>query len=168
MTIRTESELLSIFSDNVNRDITPQDLRDLVDSLVAVGGTMFANAKPIALAGGWEEFAWFDQSIDTKGLAEDLLLGHFTVQTGADGLYAVDTTVSLSSQAPGTLQLAITKNGSLTPYRVKRDVSANDTGSVSITATGPVIAGDTIGLAINAQGAANVDLEFAQFRAIRV
>lgn len=168
MTIKTLDELNTDFEDNQTRGITAAKIRDLLDSLVAVGGTMFGNDVPMALTGGWQPFEWFEQSIDTKGLTEDLTQGHFTIGAGANGVYAVDTTVALSSNQPGTLSLAITKNGQLTPYRVSRDVAANDTGSVSITATGTLAAGDTVGLAIDASGAATVQLEFAQFRAFRL
>lgn len=168
MTIRTLTELQTDFADGQEFTIDPQKFRDLIDSLIGIGGTMFGNGVDINLTAAWQPFSWFTNSIDTKGLAEDLAQGQFTLQAGADGVYAVDASLGLFSNLAGWVEIAITKNGNLTPYRKKRTLTAGGDGEFGIPASGDLVAGDTVGLAIRASGTATITCVNGQFRAIRV
>jgi len=168
MTIKTEAELLAILADNQTRSITPADLRDLLDSLSAVGGTMYGNGQDIDVTTTWQPFASFTNSIDTKGLTEDLTQGHFTLGTGADGVYAVDASLGIFSNFAGWVEIAITKNGNLTPYRKKRSLTAGGDGEFGIPASGNLAAGDTVGLAIRGSAAGTITLVNGQYRVIRI
>ena len=179
MTIKTEAELLTSLADNQVRAITPEALRDAIDSGYAVGGTLYGNSNDpddsgdrinMNMASGWQPFEWFTDSIDTKGVSEDLTQGHFTVGAGADGLYKVDVAIGVTSGIAGWIEIAITKNGALTPYRMRRSLTAGGTGSFSLAGSGSVAEGDTIGLAIRPSGTPPTDtvaMSSGQFRVFR-
>lgn len=171
MTIKTESELLLTFPDNVLREITPEQLRDFVQSTLAIGGTMYANNVPISVTTNYNPsapFPAFTNSIDTKGLTEDLTMGHFTIETGAGGTYSVEANLCISSPFNGELTMAIVKNGSLTPYEVTYTVTNGVKVPFPIGGTGNLADGDTVGLAIKGSGAATVTLVHGQLRVFRI
>lgn len=168
MTIRTADELQTDFADNQTRNITEENLRNLADSLIAVGGTMYASGETVSITTGWQPFAAFTASIDTKGLTEDLPNGQFTLSAGAGGVYAVDASLGIYSNFAGWIEIAITKNGALTPYRKKRTLTAGGDGEFGIPASGDLADGDTVGLAIRGSGNADVTLTDGQFRAFRI
>ena len=166
--ILTRAALLTALADNDSGAITEKILRDIVDSLIGIGGTMYAAEETIAITTSWAPFAFFTNSIDTKGLSEDLDAGHFTLGAGADGVYAVDTSLNVFSPFAGWVEIAITKNGALTPYRDVQDITTDGRAKLSIPASGNLAAGDTIGLAIRGSGNANITMTSGQFRTIRI
>ncbi len=167
MTIQTESELLAALADNQTRDIDAAKLRDVVESIMAVGGTMYCDDEPIALTGAWQPFSAFTQSIDTKGLNESFSDGHFTVGAGAGGVYTVAAKVNLTAPGPGTIMIAVTKNGALTPFRDSLTFATGEDKSLVVFGSGSLADGDTVGLAIDSSAAATVNIDFAQFRVSR-
>jgi hypothetical protein len=168
MTIKTIDELNTDFADGQVATITAQKIRDLLDSLASIGGTMYGNDQSIDLTTAWQPFAWFTNSIDTKGLTENLTQGHFTLAAGTDGVYAVDVSMGFFSNVAGWVEIAVTKNGNLTPYRSRRTLTAGGDGVSGIVANGNLVATDTVGLAIRASGEATITLRNGQFRAIRI
>ncbi|MBT8115843.1 MAG: hypothetical protein KJP04_10690 [Arenicella sp.] len=168
MAIKTLTEILAALPDNQTRAITEETLRDAFESLVAVGGTMYGSAVDITATTAWQPFAWFTASIDTNGLTEDLTQGHFTLGAGAGGVYAVDASLGIFSNFAGWVEIAVTKNGNLTPYRKKRSLTAGGDGEFGIPASGNLADGDTVGLAMRASGNATITLVDGQFRAFRI
>ena len=73
-----------------------------------------------------------------------------------------------SSNMAGWIEMAVTKNGALTPYRSRRTMTAGGDGVMGIVASGDLVAGDTVGLAVRASGAASIILRNGQFRAVRI
>jgi len=169
MTIKTADELATDFADGQLRGVTAEKVRNLLDSLNSVGGTLYGNDDDtVALTTAWQPFEWFSNSIDTKGLTEDLTQGHFILAAGADGVYAVDVSLGLFSNIAGWVEIAVTKNGGLTPYRSRRTLTAGGDGVMGIVASGNLVAGDTVGLAVRASGTATITLRNGQFRAVRI
>jgi len=181
MTIKTEDELLADFADGKLRGVdgvAAVSIRDFIDSL-GVGGTLYGtsvdpddplNRINMNLVTGWQPFEWFTNSIDTKGLNEDLSQGHFTLGAGTDGNIKVGATLGVTSDIDGWVEIAITKNGALTPYRMRRTLTAGGTGCFSVLGSGQAAAGDTVGLAIRPSGSPPADtvaLMAGQFRVFR-
>jgi len=167
MTIKTKDQLMTRLADNEERAIVAEDMRDLLDSVRAVGGTMYGSGTQ-SVNTAWQPFAAFAQSIDTRGLTPDFVTGELIVGPGADGLYAVDAIVSLSFPGNGTLELALTKNGNITPFRAIASVATNKPVPFPIVGSGMLVEGDRIGLSIRGSGSATGSVESCQFRAIRV
>ena len=167
MTLKTETELNTDFADGQFRANSAARIRNLIDSKFAVAGTMYATDETFNVTTAWGVFNVFTASIDTKGVTEDLVNGRFTVGAGAGGTWAVDFQASTTSIVTGWVEVALTKNGALTPYRSRRRVDDTD-GSFSIPATGNLAVGDTFGVAIRGQGNATITVNSAQLRGIRV
>lgn len=168
MTIRTLPELQQDFVDNSSRAITPTKLRDFADSVMAIGGTLYANDVILSVGTSWTAVDVFTNSIDTKGLTENLLNGEFAIDPGADGTYMVYSQLCLDSDQTGDLDLAIVKNGSLTPYQVTYRAVAGIKSPFPISGTGNLVAGDTIALALRAPAAATVTLVHGSLRLTRI
>jgi hypothetical protein len=172
-TIKTRSELEADFADGQLRTITAQKIRDFIASL-GVGGTMFATEVPFNVTTNWEPVTIFTNSIDTRGINEDLITGELVVGAGADGVFAVDIALGafLAAGMPGWLEIAVTKRSNdvdpptLTPYRMKRTLSVNGDGSMSIVASGNLVAGDRIGLAARSDAVVALTTT-VQYRALR-
>ena len=167
MAILTRAGLLAALPDNDSGVITPEVLRNVVDSLIGIGGTMYGNDEVLPVTTAWAAFPAFTASIDTKGITEDLPNGQFTIGAGGDGVYFVDASLGVFSAFSGWIEIAVTKNGNLTPYRKKRTLTAGGDGEFGIPASGNLVAGDTVGLAIRASGNADVTLTNGQYRVIR-
>ena len=166
-TIKDDDTLLGELTVGGFRNNTVQTIRDTIYSK-GVGGTMYVNDVDIDVTTAWAPFIWFSNSIDTKGLQEDLTQGHFTVQTGAGGTFAVDVIFGVGSIFAGWIEIAVTKNGSITPYKTKRSLTAGGSGVSGIVASGDLVSTDTFGLAIRASGNATVQCESCQYRGIRI
>ncbi len=168
MTLRTKAQLLALLSDNNQRAISPEKVRDLVDSLMAVTGTMYGNDQTVDVTTTWQPLVAFTTSIDTYGLQEDLVAGEFIVQSGGDGVFNVDASLGVYSAFAGWLEFAITKNGLLTPFLKKRTLTAGGDGVFDIVGSGNLAEGNTSGIAIRASGNGSVTLTNGQFRLTRV
>lgn len=141
---------------------------DLVDSLMEVGGTLYMGTDPaVAVTTAWQPFSWFTNSIDTKGLQENLSQGIFTTENGAGGVYKVTATMSILPPASGWVEIGLTKEGALTPYVAKRSMVAGESGSVTVLGSGNITDGENFGLAIRASGNATITVESAQLMAWR-
>jgi len=168
MALRTLAQILSDLPDNQARQITPEILRDCFSSLVAVGGTLYSTDVTAPITTAWGAFAGYEASQDTKGLTPDLVNGQFTVGEGAGGLYAVDASVSIVAPANGRVEVALAKNGALTPYRAIVDLAANQARQFVVQGSGDLAEGDTIALTWKGPGNATITVLSAQFRAVRV
>lgn len=168
MTIKTESELNTDFADNVNRDITEENLRDFAESVMAVGGTMYATNVSLDITANWAPITVFTDSIDTKGITEDLVNGVFTIGSGADGTYLVFAVLNIDSTFAGDISVALTKNGALTPYQSTYTVQTGIKVPFIISGSGNVAAGDTLGLGVKGSGSATVTLVHGSLRASRI
>ena len=127
-----------------------------------------ASDVPLAITAGWEPITAFTDSIDTKGLTEDLVNGVFTVDAGGDGTYLVFGILNIDSAFAGDISVALTKNGALTPYQTTYTVQAGIKVPFIISGSGNLVEGDTIGFGVKGSGAASVTLVHGSLRASRI
>lgn len=167
MTIKTEDELNVDFTDAQFRTITAQKLRDFVDSKFSIGGIMACQDQVANLTTAFQAFSWFTLSSDTKGVTDDLLLGQYTIDAGADGAYALSTNITLVAPGAGSVELVLVKNGGLLPFRCIKDITGGVPVTFPILGGGALLVGDTVGVAIKASANATVDITDAQFRIVR-
>jgi hypothetical protein len=169
MTIRTLQYIQDVdLADNMLRAITPLKLRNFADSVMAVGGSMYCNNATLDVTTSWAAIAEYTNSVDTKGVTENLANGTYTIDAGADGAYMVSAMICIDSPNTGDLDLAITKNGVLTPYQVTYTAIANQKMPFPIFGGGVLAEGDEIAVAIKGQGNVTVDLIHASLRLSRV
>ena len=168
MTIKTQDQINADLADNQTRSITPENIRDFADSVIGVGGTMYATDVTLDVTAAWEPITVFTNSIDTKGLTDDLVNGVFTVDAGADGTYLVFGILNIDSAFGGDISVALTKNGAITPYITTYTVQAGVKVPFIISGTGDLAEGDTIGFGVKASGSASVTLVHGSLRASRI
>ena len=134
-----------------------------------VGGTLDGSDNDQAVTTAWAPFTAYDTSVDTKGIADSIAGGTFTIGSGADGVYTVDATISASFPGTGLIEIALTLNGGLTTFRTAVDIlQANKFHQFAVTGTGTLAVGDVIGLGIKGSANATGTFKSAQFRAVRI
>jgi len=172
MTLNTETELKDVFTDDALRgeasEITAEKLRDFVTSVMAVGGVMYGSGQPIAMTTSWAPLTAFTASSDSKGIAEDFVTGRYTIMPGADGLFAIDVSLGIYSDYAGWIEIAVTRDGSLTPFRKKRTMTAGRDGVFDMPVGLSLEQGDRVGVAVRGSGNATVTMTDGTFRVIRI
>jgi hypothetical protein len=147
MTIRDKAELDALFADNSTGDISPQDLRDLVDSLMGVyGGLRMANnstGQTVATNTPEVLTEWTSNAV-SNGLTPDYTNDNVTIDY--DGVYKLHFYVSFEGVTGDTFRFYIYKNGSITspPIQCRRKTSSADVGSTSLGATMSLVDGDVL------------------------
>ena len=168
MTIKSLSEIQAALADNQVRGITPQDLRDFANSVIGIAGTLYATNATVNVTNAWTPFAFFTNSIDTKGVTPDTDNGLFTLDAGAGGVYKVEASLCIDSAIDGEISIALVKNGALTPYVSTYSVMAGKKLAFPLSGTGDLADGDTIGLGIKASGNATITLVHGSLIVTRV
>jgi len=166
MAIKTLTQITAELTNSGPRQITAEILRNLIDSVIGVAGTLYASDISVAVTTAWAAIQFTD-SIDTKGLTPELTDGRFLIESGAGGVYKVEASLCFDSAINGEVQLALVKNGLLTPYMVTYSVIANKKLALPLSGTGNLADGDTIGVAIKASGNATVTLVHGSLIATR-
>jgi len=172
MTLRTEAQLDALFPDSALRDgpdeIVAEKIRDLIKSVMAVGGVMDGAGETISMTTSWAPLAAFTHSSDTKGITEDLDTGQYTILSGGAGFFAIDVSLGVYSSYAGWIEIAVSKNGGLTRYKKKRTMTAGGDGVFDIPAGLSLAEGDIVGIAVRGSGTADVTMTDGQFRVIRI
>ena len=165
MAIKSLTQVLTSFTNSGPRQITAEMLRDFANSVIGVAGTLYASDVSVAVTTAWAAIQ-FTNSIDTKGLTPELADGRFLIESG--GVYKVEASLCFDSAFNGEIQLALVKNGALTPYVTTYSVIAGKKLALPLSGTGNLADGDTIGVAIKASGNATVTLVHGSLIATRI
>jgi hypothetical protein len=168
VTIKTAEDLAGDLPDGQLFQITPANIRDVLDSLNAVGVTLYGDELPQAVTTSWALFTAWEAAADSRGLTPNVAAGTITVDPGAGGVYAVDAVVSVLTAANATIELAVFRNGSLSPYRGVVYANSGQARQITLSGSGNLAAGDVVGLAIKASGTGTLTVHNAALRLIRV
>lgn len=166
MTIKTEAELKGDFTAGF-RSVTPAMVSDFVDSKFSVGGIMHCQDQTQDVTTSFTAFSAFTDSSDTKGVTEGLDDGDYTIDSGADGAYAMSCNVTVVPPGAGTVTVQLTKNGGLLPFRAQKQITSGVPETFTILGGTSVVATDTLGVAIKGSAGATLDVTDAQFRVLR-
>ena len=172
MTIKTKDQLATEFSDDALRgtasEITPEMLRDFLDSL-GVGAIMKAtNIDPVPVTTDWEPIPGMETVKKTHGITADLPTASFTLQTDSDGEFTASAVVLLHSDVPGWLDIGIFEGTNLIGD-MRRTFAADEEKLFAILDGDAFVGGDTITLAIRGEGNAPTQISAPRifFRAVR-
>lgn len=169
-TIRSRTELLALLADNTTGDISPQDLRDMLVSLMGVYGGIEAidestpqtgiGTSPVKVT-GWTE------NETSVGVTPDFSAGSLTILY--DGVYIVSCQVSFSGTLNTTFSFHLAVDAVEQDEGFHRKLgTGGDVGSSSVTAIIPMVAGNVITLQVEADGAGKqitpVDMQLITFR----
>lgn len=171
-TIRTKAELLALLADNTTGDITPQDIRDMLVSLMGVYGGIKIVDGITAQSGitptpetltGWEV------NSPSNGVSPDYSTGQITVDH--DGVYLVTAQVSFSGTLNTTFTVHVRIDGVEQDEGLHRKMgTGGDVGSASLMAIISLSEGNVLTLYVqsDAGGGASMTPVDAQFMITRI
>jgi len=155
-TIRTLAELNTLLADNTSGDITPQDIRDLMVSMMVHAEIGALDNSPITLGSGWETV-----DLDTAGAAKrgadvDLVNHRITsIPVACKG--QVHWEAEFKGAAATLYEFAVYRNGGPTQviglYRRAYVPTADHIVHVGGTVTAYLSQDETLELAVKASGA---------------
>lgn len=157
---QTERDMATIFgllADNVTGDISPQDMRDAIASLMGYGGIFLTSGGSGTINGVGTGYALIDvfdtisaqsNTVNTGGVSAQLA-PNYRLTVGSAGVYRIAFYASLSSsQANRLITIREHKNGNLDTLEVSRWVSASDTGAVAFEGIESLNANDVIDMRV--------------------
>lgn len=160
MTIRDKASLDALFPDDALWEtptaITAAKLRDLLDSLLSVGGVLETSiGVDLPVTTSWAAVTIMDESRDTKGVSANLSLGELVVASGGGGWWKVNGWIYLTFPVSGWLELSLTHNGGLYGFAPRYQIEADVPALLSLPVNaGALVAGSRFGLGIRGQGSA--------------
>jgi len=182
--LQDTAELSADIEGRGKRQITKQDLLDLIESLASVGGTLNTNGgsspeQDIVGTGSWQRIDAWERSIDTKGVQDGLRDetdpgGWFKVRNKGSGTWSINTVLRFTTNKPGTYRFRVAKvladgTAVTTPFQDRTSLEAGEQGHVAIIGARikNVLAGEKLQVEMRAPNGAIVTLQEAQFAADR-
>jgi hypothetical protein len=169
MTIKTKAQLDTLFADNSTGAISEADLRDFVDSIMGVYGSIVfeANAVTQTVASGVPEqlTEWTGDGISngtTPAYASDQITIDHT------GIYQVSFQASFQGLATKIQEFELRVDGAVTGVKCHRYTSAADVGSCSFTCQISLTAAAVLSIWVEVDGAGAITVEEAQFTVHRI
>lgn len=166
MTKRSKSDLNTLFADNTSQDISAEDQRDMLDTLMSTMGGIYwdSNATPQAMTA--DTYAKIINSsgnmAGVNGVTADYTNNRLVATIS--GIHKVYCHFGASVSSPNTLlHASVYVNGAHTYLELDRHLStANDLGAMSMSGPIQVNAGEAIELWIQLDGSMNITVKHAQ------
>lgn len=157
-TERATSTINTLLSDNTEQEISPQDLRDALASLMGYGGLLLTAGSSDVINGVGTSYSLIDVfdtiaaqsiSVNEDGVAVELAPG-YKLTPGATGVYMVGFYASFSSSALNKLAtFRLYKNGSPDSIEADRFIATiGDTGAIAANGLISLAAGDELDLRV--------------------
>jgi len=168
MTIRTYAALTALFADNITGDISPQDLRDFLDSQRVYGSIVFeGNAVTQTLASGVPEILteWTGDGL-SNGSTPAYASDQITIDNA--GIYQVNFQASFQGLTTKIQEFELRVDGVVTGVKCLRYTSASDVGSCSFSCQISLAAAEVLSVWVEADGAGAITVEEAQLSVYRI
>jgi len=154
MAIKTRAELLTAFANNTSGDITPQDLRDFVESIFGVYGGLHieggVTGQVVAAATPELMTEWLSNG-EANGITPDFTSDHITIDN--NGVYQVEFTISIEGIAGATFEFHLRKNGVDTAHGCQLKTANNDTQAAAFSNQLSFVDTDVITIWVESDGA---------------
>jgi hypothetical protein len=170
-TVRTLAQLQALLPDNVAGDISPQDLRDFLVSVLGVYGAILVTDGVTGQTPGTTPVKL--TAFTTNGLARNVVPDHtndrLTIGANGAGDYLIIFQSSFSGSNNATFELEFYLNQVATGYKTSRKLgSAGDVGSASLIGLGSLVDGDEIEIFVDGGAGESLTVEDAQLIAVRI
>jgi hypothetical protein len=155
MTIKTHTELTALFANNITGDISPADLRDFLDSVLGVYGSIniTGGSTGQVLASGVPELMteWTHDGV-ANGVTPAFGTDNITVDNA--GVYEVSFACSFEGVTGAIFQFYLRKNGSLASpsIGVHRKTGNTDVGACGFTGHLTLAAADILTIWVESDG----------------
>ena len=169
MTIKTKAQLDTLFADNAVGAISEADLRDFVDSIMGVYGSIVieANAVTQTIASGVPEILteWTGDGI-SNGTTPAYASDQITIDN--TGIYQVNFQASFQGLATKVHEFELRVDGAVTGVQCHRYTGATDVGSCSFSCQISLTAAEVLSIWVEADGAGSITIDEAQFSVHRI
>jgi hypothetical protein len=147
MTIRTNAALQTLFADNITGAISPQDLRDFLDSIMGVYGAIFVSAGVTGqtiVSGVPEQVSEFTHDGAASGVTPAYGSNQITIDN--TGIYAVNFNMSFQGITNCTFEFSMYKDGSpMSPVLgAQRKTGNTDVGSCGFNCQVSLVAAEVL------------------------
>jgi len=149
-TKRTKAQLMTLYADNVSGAISPQDLRDLVESaypdFIAIS---FADSSEVIslTQSTWARIENEDSTLFLSRKANGLSLAGDSIVVAATGTYLLMATISFEADTADVYEIAFGVNSIVdTTFKGGRKTINADVGSVPLLAVIDLTAGEGVSL----------------------
>jgi len=158
--VRTRTSLLSLYADNSTQNISPQDLRDGIVSVMGVLAHLYVTGNSTAQTGIGTSYVTVDWGNgggdgDDDNAASDYANDRIEVGSLGDGVYLLAFQASFTGSASAEFTFAIANNG--TPLTgavcMHEFTAAAEKGSCSIVALATLSDGDLVTVQVKADAA---------------
>jgi hypothetical protein len=156
MTIRTNAQLQALLADNTAGDISPQDIRDFLDSVMGVYGSIGIGdgvaGQTLATDTPEKMTEWTHNGV-ANGMTPAFAADEITILH--DGVYHVTFNVSFQGTTGETFQFVLRKdNVEVVPHiSMHRKTSSADVGSGGIADNLTLVAGDVLSIWVESDAA---------------
>jgi hypothetical protein len=171
-TIRTLVELNSLLADNTGGAISPQDVRDLMVSMMVHAEIGGRDKASVSLSSGWNTLDLDEDGVAKRGFTTDLT-NHRVGGTPVAMKATLHWDVTFRGVVGEDYEFTVWRNGGTSPeevvrvYRQMRILNASQVGHLSAEATVQCIQGDTFELAVRS-GTNGFELLFGVLRLERI
>jgi len=156
-TIRTRAALLALLADNTTQDISPQDFRDVLVSIMGVFGHIYVDNNSTSqgsIGTSFVKMVNFATDGLSDGVTTDATNDKLTIDY--DGVYEVSFDVAFSGSSNTTFEIHAFKNGTelVEVGSIRKIGLSGDVGALAKSQT-PInlVATDELDLRIKADGA---------------
>jgi hypothetical protein len=169
MTIRTNAALQTLFADNITGAISPQDLRDFLDSIMGVYGSIVFEGNAVVqaiIAATPEQLTEWTGNGLSNGTTPAYASDQITIDN--TGIYQVAFQASFQGVSTKIQEFELRIDGVVTGVKCRRYTSATDVGSCSFTSQISLTAAEVLSVWVEGTGNGNVTIEEAQLTVVRI
>lgn len=171
MTIRTKAELDALFADNTSGNISPQDLRDFLDTTMGGYGSISCHegsTAQVLAAGVAEQLTEFTANGISNGTTPDYTGNDITIDY--TGIYDIQFNVSFEGISTAVQDFLLYVDGAhpaLAPHS-KRKTANNDVGFCAFTGQLSLTAGEVLSIWIDSDTSGSIVLVESHFLVRRI
>lgn len=169
--IRTLAQLQALLADNISGQISPQDIRDFLVSVLGVYGSIYVvdGAVPQVPGATPVKLTAFANNGIARGLTPDHTNDRLTVDANSAGDYLVVFQCAFSGTNNATFEFEAYVNSVASGYKVSRKLGvAGDVGSCSLIGLVTLADGDDVEIFVNGGPGDSLTVEDAQLVLVRV
>lgn len=144
-TVRTKAALQTLLADNTTGDISPQDLRDMLVSIMGVYGGIHieggVTGQAVVAATPELLTEWLANGV-ADGVTPDFTADNITIDN--NGVYQIEFAISLEGIAGAVFEFHLRKNGVDTAHGCQIKTANNDTRSTVFSNQLALVATDVL------------------------
>ena len=169
MTIQTKAALTALLADNTSGDISPQDLRDFLDSVMGVYGSIViedgSTAQAVVAATPEIVTEWTANGV-SNGVTPDETTNKITIDNA--GVYQIELHISFQGINNATQEFHLHVNGNDVGPHATRKTGNNDAGGTGFSTQQTLAVDDELTIHIDSDTTGSFTIIEIQFSVRRI